>query len=99
VIRWFVLGFTVDDVVGGWQDARLASECVRALRAAGRPAEFRILQTNGDGDHLFLWFVNDFAARVLDAHAVPWRPFLVGEAAESPAGGRSPLTDAGAEPA
>jgi hypothetical protein len=96
VIQWFVLGFTLDDVVGSWQDARLASECMRALQAAGHPPEFRILQIGGDGDHLFLWFINEFAARVLDAHDVRWRPFLIGEAAEPPPGARSPLTDAAA---
>ena len=94
MVQWFVLGFTADDIVGGWQDSRLASECIRALRAAGRPPEFRILQISGDGDHMLLWFVNEHAARVLDAHAVPWRPFLIGDAAESPAGARSPLIDA-----
>ena len=94
--RWFKLGFTTDDIVGCWQDARLASECVRALRAAGRPPEFRILQSSGDGDYLVVWFVNEIAASVLDTHSVPWRSFIIGEAAVSPAGARSPLTDTAA---
>ena len=91
--QWFILGFTPDDVVTGWQDARLASECMRALNAAGKPCEFRILQSSGDDDHLFVWFVNEVAARVLDTHGVAWRSFLIGQAAESPPGARSPLQD------
>jgi hypothetical protein len=91
VHQWFILGFTADDVVLAWQDARLASECVRALNAAGKPREFRILQSSGDDEHLFVWFVNEAAARVLDTHGVAWRSFLIGQAAESPPGARSPL--------
>lgn len=94
--RWFKLGFTTDDIVGSWQDARLAGACVRALRAAGRPPEFRILQSGGDGDYLVHWFVNEIAARVLDTHGVAWRSFLIGEAAGSPSGARSPLVDTAA---
>jgi hypothetical protein len=92
--HWLVLGFTPDDVVVCWQDARLASACVHALNAAGRPSEFRIFQSSGDGDYLLTWYVNETAARVLDTHAVPWRSFIIGEAAASPAGARSPLADA-----
>ena len=92
--RWFVLGFTSEDVVACWQDVRLAGECVRALNAAGRPSEFRVLQSSGDGDYLFTWFVNELAARVLDTHEVTWRSFIIGEAAASPAGARSPWPDA-----
>src|SRR3954470_10191101 len=91
--RWFVLGFTPDDVIGGAQDARLASECVRALRAAGRPPEFQIVQSSGDGEYLFTWFVNAIAARTLDTHAVSWRSFIICEAAAAPSGARSMLTD------
>ena len=91
---WSVLGFTLEDVVGGGQDARLASECVRALHAAGRPPEFQIVQGSGDGDYLVTWFVNEIAARVLDTHAVAWRSFIICSAAAAPAGARSPLLDA-----
>ena len=90
---WFVLGFTVDHVVASWQDVRLAGECVRALHAAGKPPEFRVLQGSGDGDYLFFWFVNESAALVLDEHQVSWRPFVIGEADAAPDGARSPLVD------
>jgi hypothetical protein len=96
VTQWFVLGFTVDDVVARFQDARLACDCVRALDAAGKPPEFKILQSSGDGDYLFTWFVNEIAAGVLDTHHVPWRSFIIGEAAASPAGARNPLVKAAA---
>lgn len=90
---WHVLGFTADDVVVRWQDARLAAACVEALNAAGRPAGFQILRGGAQGDYLITWYVNEVAARVLDAFGVAWRAFLVGEATSSPAGARSALAD------
>ena len=89
---WYVLGFTDEDLVGAWQDARLAEECVRAWRAAGQPADFEILQAPGDAEHLTLWFVNATAARLLDEHGVAWRPFLVGEREAPPDGAARALT-------
>lgn len=77
--RWFVLGFSAEDVIVAWQDARLASQFVRAWRAAGRPADFEVKQTSGDGHHLIHWWVSGPAARVLDAHGVDWRRFVIAE--------------------
>jgi hypothetical protein len=92
--RWFVLGFTADEIVGCWQDSRLAGECVRAWQAEGKPTDFSILQsTSGDGEHMLLWFVNEVAARLLDVHTVGWRDFLISERAEVPAGAHNPLTE------
>jgi hypothetical protein len=90
---WFVLGFTPDDIIACWQDSRLAGECIRTWQAAGRPAGFTILQAPGEGEHLFVWFVNESAARLLDAQKVGWRRFLVGECAEPPHGARNVLTE------
>jgi hypothetical protein len=81
---WLVLGFSGDDIVGGGQDWRLAEECVRAWRAGGYPADFHVLQANGEGPYLTYWFVNATAARVLDAHAVEWRNRVVGSRAAPP---------------
>jgi hypothetical protein len=91
--KWFVLGFTDEDLVGAWQDARLAEECVRAWRDAGRPADFRVLQAAGEGDHMTVWFVNAASAAVLDAHDVPWRRFVIGERDAPPPGASDALAD------
>ncbi len=84
--RWFVLGFSVDDVVGAWQDWRLARQCVAALAAAERAPSSDILESAGAGEHLTYWYVSDEIASVLDGGGVPWRRFLVGEVAAPPAG-------------
>lgn len=81
---WLVLGFTCDDIVCAGQDARLASECVRAWQAAGCPADFRILHGSGQGEHVACWFVNPAAARALDAHGVEWRTRVVAAVLEPP---------------
>jgi len=90
---WFVLGFTDEDLVGAWQDTRLAEECVKAWRIAGRPSDFRILQAAGEGDHLTVWFVSAASAQLLDAHGVPWRQFVVGEREAPPPGAIDALSD------
>jgi hypothetical protein len=77
--RWFVLGFDCDDVVGAWQDWRLARQCVAALTAAHRAPTSGILEGAGEGRHLTYWYVRDDVAGVLDDGGVPWRRFLVGE--------------------
>ncbi len=82
--HWFVLGFTVDDVVGAWQDWRLARQCVGALTAAQRPLGVGILEGGGAGEHLVYWYVSDDVAMVLDDRGVPWRRFLVGDVAAPP---------------
>jgi hypothetical protein len=83
--RWSVVGFTSDDVIVCFQDARLAEASIRAWRRAGRPAGFRILEAGGGGPHLTYWFLSPDAARVLDQEGVDWRRFLVGEEAAPPA--------------
>jgi len=90
---FYVLGFTGDAVVDGWQDARLAYACVQAWRAAGRPEDFSILQAPGDGPYLVHWFVSPQAARVLDDHGVPWRGFLTGQRRRPPTAAHVVLLD------
>jgi hypothetical protein len=83
--RWFVLGFTCDDVVGAGQDWRLAEQCFRAWKAAGSPADFKILEAPaGAGVHVLNWFVNDVAMRVLDQEVLGWRDRVVGSLAAPP---------------
>jgi hypothetical protein len=91
--KWFVLGFTSDDVITAGQDSRLACECVKAWQAAGRPPEFEILQTPGEGGYFFSWFVSESSAELLDHHQVPWRRFLVGHCPAPPANARQALTE------
>jgi hypothetical protein len=88
---WFVLGFTSDDIVVAGQDWRLAEECVRAWRAAGRPPGFSILYAGGDGVHMLYWFVNEAAARVLDERSVQWRNRVVGTRPQPPKNGHNVL--------
>ncbi len=82
--RWYVLGFDCDDIVGAWQDWRLARQCVATLVAAHRPPTAGILESAGDGEHLTFWYVREDVATVLDEGAVPWRRFVVGEVAAPP---------------
>ncbi len=77
--RWFVLGFDYDDVVGAWQDWRLARQCVAALRAAERPPTSGILEGAGGGRYLTYWYVNDAITDALDRGGVPWRRHVIGE--------------------
>lgn len=83
-MSFFVLGFTAEDVITAEQDCRLASECVRAWRAAGRPQEFEILQGPGEGDHLLFWYVSEASALILDGQRIDWRRFLVAENCPAP---------------
>src|SRR5258706_16380243 len=82
---WFVVGFTVDEVVSGGQDSRLAHECIGAWRTAGCPTTFRVLESIGHGDHILEWFVNAPAPVVLDAPGVKWRGRIIREASNPPA--------------
>jgi hypothetical protein len=90
-MKWFVLGFSYDDVVTCWQDSRLAQECVRAWQSAGCPPDFAVLQASGEGLHMTFWYVSEPAARVLDAQHVAWRSFLVGERPAPPEAARDAL--------
>jgi hypothetical protein len=80
----YVLGFTSEMVVGGWQDTRFAYECRQAWEAAGRPEGFRLLQAPGEGANAIEWFLDEATVKVLDAQGVNWRAFLVGERAAPP---------------
>jgi hypothetical protein len=78
-MNWIQLAFTVDDVVGGWQDSRLAESFVHAWERAGRPDDFLVRQAAGGSGYVESWWVSPSAARVLDAAGVSWRRFIVGE--------------------
>jgi len=88
---WFVLGFDCDDIVGAWQDWRLARQCVATLTAAHRSPANGILESAGRGPHLTYWYVRADVAEVLDGGGVPWRRFLVGEIAAPPPAATRPL--------
>lgn len=90
--RWFVLGFDYDDIVGAWQDWRLARQCVATLKAARVPPSVGVLECAGNGTHLTFWYVRDDVAQILDEGAVPWRRFLIGEVAAPPANATRQLT-------
>ena len=64
--RWFVLGFDCDDIVGAWQDWRLARQCVATLTAAHRAPMNGILESAGQGRHLTYWYLRDDVAGILD---------------------------------
>ena len=54
----------------------------QAWRAEGNPTDFKIRRTPGDRAYLFHWYVSDWyvsdgAARVLDAHRIAFRRFLI----------------------
>jgi hypothetical protein len=85
LVAYYVLGFTSEMVVGGWQDTRFAYECRQAWEAAGRPDGFRLLQAPGEGANAIEWFLDEKTVAVLDAQGVKWRSFLVGERAAPPA--------------
>ena len=89
--RWFVLGFDCDDIVGGWQDWRLAQQCVTTLASAHRSPANGILEGVGRGPHLTYWYVRDDVAEVLDGGGVPWRRVLVGGVEAPPAAARRAL--------
>lgn len=91
--RWFVIGFTADDIVGGGQDVRLAAAYARARQGTEEPVDARIVQAPGDRDHVLVWFVDEAAARILDAAGIEWRRFVVGECAAPPSSARG-LIDA-----
>jgi hypothetical protein len=66
-----MIGFTADDIVGGGQDVRLAAAYARARQGTEEPVDARIVQAPGDRDHVLVWFVDEAAARILDAAAEP----------------------------
>ncbi len=81
---WHVLGFDSDDIIGGWQDTRLAQSCQLAWDAEGRPERLRIWQGPGEGEHFIYWYLDASAAALLDRQNVDWRRFLVGVRGELP---------------
>lgn len=81
---WFKLGFTYEDVVGAWQDWRLAQEIARATDGATRVVEEGILESPGNGEHLVWWYVSSEAAALLDARQISWRRFLLASGVEPP---------------
>jgi hypothetical protein len=85
---WYVLGFTGDEVVGAFQDVRLAHSCHQACNVAGLTAGRHVLQGPGEGDHLLYWFISGEAARVLDAAGIQWRGRIIGHRAAPPARAR-----------
>jgi hypothetical protein len=78
---WVVLGFSSDDIVMAWQDARLATACA----GAGAPAD-EIVQDAGDGDVFIRWYVGPRAAAALDRHGADWRRFAIGVVDAPPPG-------------
>jgi hypothetical protein len=85
-VPYYVLGFTADMVVGGWQDSRFGFECRQAWEAAGRPAGFNILMAPGEGEHVTHWFLDEPTVAILDQAGVAWRSFLVAERDSVPPG-------------
>jgi hypothetical protein len=75
-MKWFTIGFTVDDVVGLWQHDRLARELAAAFAAELR-RPFGVLETPGEGEHILFWFIRDDAAELFDRQGIKWRRFLV----------------------
>jgi hypothetical protein len=93
----FKLGFTDEDVTGGWQHWRLATECGSAFESEGLPASFGVLEAAGEGRYLVEWFIKPEAALVLDKHQVAWRRFLIGQAETAPRGAYPPMMPATSE--
>jgi hypothetical protein len=85
----FVLGFTDEDVTGGWQHWRLATEFGAAFEADHLPASYGVVEAPGEGRFLVQWYLRADAAAVLDRHNVGWRRFLIGRADHAPAGART----------
>jgi len=75
----FILGFTDEDVTGGWQHWRLATECGAALEAEGLPVSRGVWETVGEGRYLVEWYLEDELAAIFDRHGVGWRRFVIGQ--------------------
>jgi hypothetical protein len=90
-VTWSVLAFTFNDVMGDGLDRRLADECVKAWRAAGRPSSFDIRKAPGNRPHMIYWYVSEAASCVLDVHHAYWRRFQIGFASAAPAEATSAL--------
>jgi hypothetical protein len=88
---WYVLGFDYDQVVGAYQDWRLAREFAQALGVAAPALLGDVLEVAGDGAHLIFWYLSPAAAEVLDARGVEWRRFYLGRRAMPPTGATPPL--------
>jgi len=84
--EWHILGFTSDDIIGGWQDSRLAEACAAAWQGAGEPVGFIIFQGPGEGEYFIHWYLGPLVAAVLDRFAVEWRQFKIGDCADLPHG-------------
>src|SRR5579859_4952275 len=82
----YVLGFTDEDVTGGWQHWRLATEFGSAFEDEGLPTSFGVVEGPGEGRFLIQWYLRRDAAEVLERHGVDWRRFLVGERDAAPGG-------------
>jgi hypothetical protein len=91
-MTWLVLGFTADDVIGGWQDSRLAEACVRASLEHRREPPADVLQSAGDSPYLIHWYIGEAAARLFDHAGVDWRRFVVAERPAPPADATPALT-------
>jgi len=87
--KWYVIGFTPDDIIMAGQDSRLALSCHEASKKCR--ARFDILQAAGDGEHLVYWFISDDTAQALDKESVSWRQFFVRECDAPPEGAFSVL--------
>jgi hypothetical protein len=90
-MKWIVIGFTLDDVVTYGNDYRLAEAAAHAWRAQGKPDGFEIKLAQGSDKYMLHWYVNDVAARILDAERVEFRHNLVGEVDAPPAGATNPV--------
>lgn len=90
----FILGFTDEDVTGGWQHWRLATECGRALEAEGLPVTHGVWETPGEGRYWLEWYLQDDVAAILDRYGVDWRRFLIAVTDRERGIGHPPLTPA-----
>jgi hypothetical protein len=87
----FILGFTDEDVTGGWQHWRLATECGSALEAEGLPVSYGVSETAGEGRYLIEWQLQDDVAAIFDRHGVGWRRFLIAVSNLERGAGHPPL--------
>ena len=83
---WHILGFTSDDIIGAWQDARLAEACAEAWRSVGEPPGFVAWGVPGEGEHLIHWYLASAVTDALDRRGVAWRQFRLGQRTSVPPG-------------
>ncbi len=84
--KWFVVGFTFDDIVVSWRGSELGRALLDAWRTTGCPAGVEILQTSGESEYLIYWFLSQGAVRLLNDRDIEWRTFFLGECAQPPDG-------------